>query len=317
MSPVNQKTLPVSVITTCFGRNTHLYNLLASLATASAIPDEVIIVNDDADAKVLASFGLNIKQIPTKSTAADGRFDIGCNRNLGAAAATHEAMIFLDVDCLVANNFVESFFNRLTSHPNALLMGQPRYLTRPLSKMESRQLKQGKLTMATLNRLSILNPYRFNFSPQSYENTAEQADKGVMPSQDYGAFWSLCFAIYREQFKKIGGFDTAYIGYGAEDTDFAFMAKKLGIAFYLTNDLVYHQQHSVHRPPINHLDSIVVNANRFYHKWQHWPMAAWLSEFAQLRFIHWSAEQSQAIKIQNAPTQADIEAAHQPDAPFI
>lgn len=316
MSHLNQKTLPVSVITTCFGRNAHLYNLLSSLAAASAVPSEVIIVNDDSDKDVLASYPLTIKQIPTKSTATDGRFDIGCNRNLGAAAASNEAMIFLDVDCLVADDFIESLFERMTRHPTALLMGQPRYLTRPLSKIESRQLKQGKLAMATLNRLSILNPYRFNFSMQSYDQK-DNDDKGIILTQDYGAFWSLCFGIYRDQFKQIGGFDTAYIGYGAEDTDFAFMAKKLGIAFYLTNDLVYHQQHSVHRPPINHLNSIVVNANRFYQKWQHWPMSGWLSEFAQLQLIEWSAAQSTAIKIQNTPSQADIEAAHQPDAPFI
>ncbi|WP_201535457.1 glycosyltransferase family 2 protein [Psychrobacter ciconiae] len=316
MSHLNQKTLPVSVITTCFGRNAHLYNLLSSLAAASAVPSEVIIVNDDSDKDVLASYPLTIKQIPTKSTATDGRFDIGCNRNLGAAAASNEAMIFLDVDCLVADDFIESLFERMTRHPTALLMGQPRYLTRPLSKIESRQLKQGKLAMATLNRLSILNPYRFNFTMQSYDQK-DNDDKGIILTQDYGAFWSLCFGIYRDQFKQIGGFDTAYIGYGAEDTDFAFMAKKLGIAFYLTNDLVYHQQHSVHRPSINHLNSIVVNANRFYQKWQHWPMSGWLSEFAQLHLIEWSAAQSTAIKIQNTPSQADIEAAHQPDAPFI
>lgn len=317
MPQVNQKTLPVSVITTCFGRNDHLYNLLSSLATASAIPNEFIIVNDDADAEVLASYGLTIKQIPTKTMATNGKFDIGFNRNLGAAAATNDALIFLDVDCLVADNFIESLLNRLISHPNALLMGQPRYLTRPLSKIESRQLKQGNLAMATLNRLSILNPYRFNFTIQSYAKTSEQEDDGIMPTQDYGAFWSLCFAIYRNQFAQIGGFDTEYVGYGAEDTDFAFMAKKLGIDFYLTSDLVYHQQHSVHRPPLNHLDSIIINANRFFDKWQHWPMSGWLGEFTAMGLINWTDDQRSPITIQRAPTPSEISQAHFPDAPFV
>ncbi|HAV47528.1 MAG TPA: hypothetical protein DCX43_05230, partial [Psychrobacter sp.] len=48
--------VPVTVITTCYGRNRHLYNMLSSLANSSVQPDEVIIVNDDADPKRLADF---------------------------------------------------------------------------------------------------------------------------------------------------------------------------------------------------------------------------------------------------------------------
>jgi len=317
MSQLNQKILPVSVITTCFGRNSHLYNLLSSLATASAIPSEVIIVNDDAEAEVLASYDLTIKQIPTQVAKANAKFDIGCNRNLGAAAATNSALIFLDVDCLVADDFIESLFNRLRHHPDALLMGQPRYLTRPLSENEAKQLNQGKLAMTTLNRLSILNPYRFNFNKNKDAENLAESNHGILLTEDYGAFWSLCFAISRDQFERIGGFDTDYIGYGAEDTDFAFTAKALGIDFYLTDDVVYHQQHSVYRPPLNHLDSIVVNANRFYDKWQHWAMSGWLSEFAQLQLIDWSAAKSTPIVIQKLPTKSEIQAAHHPDAPFV
>lgn len=316
MSTSPQNVVNASVITTCFGRNRHLYHLLASLASGSQIPNEVIIVNDDAGAEVLASFGLTVKQIPT--TAANGAsatFDIGRNRNLGAAAATNEELIFLDVDCLVDHHFIERFFSRLQSKPCALLMGQPRYLTRPLTDDEGGQLKKGQLSREALTQLSVLNPYRFNF-PET-ETAWDNGNFGLKLTDDYGAFWSLCFAIYRSQFDRIGGFDTDYIGYGAEDTDFAFTAKQLGIEFYLTNDVVYHQQHSVYRPPLNHLASIVTNANRFYQKWQHWPMSGWLDDFAQLQLIEWSASQSTPIKIQSAPSKAAIDAAYHPNAPFV
>ena len=95
--------VPVTVITTCYGRNRHLYNLLSSLVNGSVKPDEVIIVNDDADPKRLADFSLNIVKIPTTIEAAvnisnKAGFDIGHNRNVGAAHATHDTLIFLDVD---------------------------------------------------------------------------------------------------------------------------------------------------------------------------------------------------------------------------
>lgn len=305
-------SVPLSVVTTCYGRNRHLYNLLASLAQGSVKPSEVIIVNDDAEAKHLAKYDLNIIKIATTENglASSHSFDIGRNRNLGAARAKYDAMIFLDVDCIVAPTFIEQLYSKLQARPNALLMGQPRYLTRPLTDNESSQLQQGKLAADFLDKLSVFNPYRDNFD-------SEHQGTSIKQTQDYGAFWSLCFAIMRNQFERIGGFDTDYIGYGAEDTDFAFMAHALNIDFYLTDDVIYHQQHSVYRPPLNHLDSIVINANRFYEKWQHWPMSGWLAEFAQRQLIDWQDEQTVPISINRQPSEVEIRAAHHRDAPYV
>ncbi|MGM8884872.1 glycosyltransferase family 2 protein [Psychrobacter sp. 1U2] len=336
------KTIDVSVITTCYGRNRHLYNLLSSLANGSVQPSEVIIVNDDADPERLAQYPLNIVQIPTsesrlavasqeglisdnedKKTKKTG-FDIGRNRNLGAAKASNEQLIFLDVDCIVSATFIEQFSAKLTAHPDALLMGQPLYLTRSLTDEESLQLQQGDLSNTKLNAIAVTNPYRHNLIDQAVEQAIETGSSTVNTTQstsertqDYGAFWSLCFAITQSQFQRIGGFDTHYVGYGAEDTDFAFMARALNIEFYLTSDVVFHQQHSVYRPPLNHLSSIVINANRFYDKWQHWPMGGWLKSFANMQFIDWQPEQQNSITLIRQPTDSEIESAHCADAPYV
>ncbi|ERL55116.1 glycosyltransferase family 2 protein [Psychrobacter aquaticus] len=317
--------IPITVITTCYGRNRHLYNLLASLMNGSVKPDEIIIVNDDADPKRLAAFSLNIVQIATTAdkqvdstsdSATKIEFDIGHNRNLGAARATHDALIFLDVDCIVAPTFIEQLSAKLQTRPNSLLMGQPRYLTRPLSAVESVKLQDGALALSDLNQLSVYNPYRDNLE-EVEPNPTKTNQTAMKQTEDYGAFWSLCFAIKRKLFEQIGGFDTHYTGYGAEDTDFAFTARQLHIDFYLTADVVYHQQHSVYRPPLNHLDSIVINANRFYRKWQCWPMSGWLSQFVDMGLIHWQAEQSTPIALVRQPSRNEIALAHCPDAPYV
>ncbi len=342
--------LPISVITTCYGRNQHLYNLLASLEAGSWQPAEVILVNDDADSDMLASFDLNIVQIATNianpskiATETDDalpkidlpKFDIGLNRNKGAKAASFETLIFLDVDCIVARGFIAGLTAQLTAHPHALLMGQPRYLTRPLTTAESVKLRQSTPSDAWLSALSILNPYRHNLIKQDANKDDKKDDKKddittaiksdrtvkaipiIKKTADYGAFWSLCFAITKTQFWHIGGFDTQFVGYGAEDTDFAFSARKLGIDFYLTADVVYHQQHGVYRPPLNHLASIVVNANHFFNKWQHWPMAGWLQSFDEMGLIKWTNEQNTPITLQRQPTDSELIAAHCPNAAYV
>ena len=320
--------MPVTVITTCYGRNRHLYNLLSSLANGSVQPDEVIIVNDDADPKRLADFALNIVKIPTSEGLVDStnhqtleksdktEFDIGHNRNIGAARARHDTLIFLDVDCIVAPSFIEQLSTKLNQYPNALLMGQPRYLTRPLSNEESLALQKGALTNDYLNHLSVYNPYRDNFDAKQSIST-KAAPTAIKKTNDYGAFWSLCFAIKREQFEQIGGFDTQYTGYGAEDTDFAFTARQLDIDFYLTADLIYHQQHAVYRPPLNHLESIIINANRFYQKWQCWPMGGWLEQFSEMGLIDWTNEQSNSIMLLRQPGSKETELAYFPDAAYV
>ncbi|KAA0914484.1 glycosyltransferase family 2 protein [Psychrobacter sp. ANT_WB68] len=319
---------PVTVITTCYGRNRHLYNLLSSLANGSVKPDEVIIVNEDTDPKRLAEFSLNIVKIPTTADLVDAadhqtldksiktEFDIGHNRNSGAAHATHDTLIFLDVDCIVAPTFIEQLSVKLAQHPKALLMGQPRYLTRPLSDEESLELQSVALTTSHLNQLSVYNPYRDNFDEKQSIFTAT-VQTAIKKTDDYGAFWSLCFAIKRQQFEQIGGFDTQYTGYGAEDTDFAFTAHQLDIDFYLTADLIYHQQHAVYRPPLNHLESIIINANRFYEKWQCWPMGGWLEQFSEMGLIDWANEQSTPITLLRKPSSKEIELAHYPNAAYV
>ncbi|MDO5769402.1 MAG: glycosyltransferase [Psychrobacter sp.] len=325
MTSITPSHVPVSVITTCYGRNRHLTNLLTSLASGSALPAEVIIVNDDVSSNQLAAFDLNIVQLPTTLTQSDSDndsdisseanelflkdsgFDIGRNRNIGARHATYESLIFLDVDCIVSFDFIQGLANKLKRHPDALLMGQPRYLTRPIDESEAHQLLDLQQAGSWLNELSVLNPYRYNMG----------SEVDMIATQDYGAFWSLCFAVTRARFEQIGGFDTHYVGYGAEDTDFAFMARALNIEFYLTCDVVYHQQHGVYRPPLNHLSSIIINANRFFDKWQHWPMGGWLASFAQMGLIDWEAGQHNLIIITRLPSESEIEAAHCPDAPYV
>jgi hypothetical protein len=79
-----------------------------------------------------------------------------------------------------------------------------------------------------------------------------------------------------------------YVGYGAEDTDYAFRARAAGRSLHWVGGAwAYHQHHPVSSPPREHLDDIVVNARRFRARWGRWPMEGWLAAFAAEGLVRW------------------------------
>ena len=59
--------------------------------------------------------------------------------------------------------------------------------------------------------------------------TPISAKRPCAGNQIPGYFWSLAFAMRRVHFESVGGFNESFIGYGAEDTDFAFRATCSGL----------------------------------------------------------------------------------------
>jgi hypothetical protein len=105
---------------------------------------------------------------------------------------------------------------------------------------------------------------------------------GVRLGDDHELFWSLSFGVTSSTWAVIGGFDPAYVGYGAEDTDFAMRARALGIGLaWIPDGTVYHQWHPPSRLEPARLGELVANARRYRQRWGRWPMAGWLSELHQ------------------------------------
>ena len=125
----------------------------------------------------------------------------------------------------------------------------------------------------------------------------------------YEEFWSLSFAVGREVFfGGIGGFDEGFLGYGAEDTDFAFTARERGVPLAWVDEArAFHQHHETYDPPLQHLEDIVSNARRFKEKWGVWPMEGWLSEFAAMGLVAWE-QTGEKLSLLRRPTREEVEA---------
>jgi len=270
--------LPISVLTIVKSRNQALFNLTLGLENSRYYPSELIIVNMNEPASELSS-----KYFPIRAFRFDDKeaLPLAAARNFAASQAAHPFMIFLDVDCIPAKDLVHTYFQAYQKEDD-LWIGPVRYL-RQGTTQEIDFLNQ-------MEALSSADPVRADLS-----------------KINYALFWSLNFACSKKIYDRIGGFDTRFTGYGAEDTDFGFTAREKGIPLSSAAGAVaYHQYHASYNPPLNHFEDILINAKTFFNKWQVWPMEGWLKKFANAGLIALEGEQ---ITVLRKPMESEITAA--------
>ena len=270
----------ISVCTIYAKRKLHLQNLVKGLIRSQLQPDELVIVcmNDRLPELPKTPFAIKSASINTDNSY----LPLAVARNKAAAIATGEKLIFLDVDCISDRHLIDLFNYHLQE--DALYSGSVRYL-------HSRWQKDG-WTEETLLRQSAPNQL------QGKEITG--ISKAPHP---YELFWSLCFGIKKQTFDRLGGFDPDFIGYGSEDTDFAYQARSHNLPCYKISALAYHQFHPSYSPPLNHLAEIVSNARVFYRKWNVLPMEKWLVRFADMGYIRLNNHEIEILKY---PTETEI-----------
>jgi hypothetical protein len=205
-------------------------------------------------------------------------------RNTGADAALRleaDLLIFLDVDCIPSPNLVAMYAAAAArTHDPALLCGPVSYLPpRPA----------GGYPEHGLSRLADPHPGR--------------------PAPPYGEivtdsrtelFWSLSFAVTATTWRLLGGFHEGYVGYGAEDTDFALSAARQGSQIYWVGGAdAYHQHHSPSYLDPSHLSEIARNANLFHRRHGSWPMRTWIDELASRGALNFDAVAGRLSQSQN------------------
>ena len=266
--------LKLSVLTLVKGRVKALENMIAGLLANSVFPDELIIVLINESLRKLPQTPFPVKQVLLKH---EHELPLAAARNIAANNALGDLLIFLDVDCIPAPDLVATFLSGAVE--GVLTNGEVRYLM-------NGAVDQPDFDMH-LDRLSTVDPVREGLKELPHE-----------------LFWSLNFACYKGDFARIGGFDEFFTGYGAEDTDFAFTARKIAIGMKSIPALAYHQYHEQFSPPLNHFGDIIQNARIFFDKWQIWPMEGWLKAFEKRKLIKWTSHE---LKILKHPSVIEIE----------
>ncbi|MEZ0495038.1 glycosyltransferase family 2 protein [Sphingomonas sp. IW22] len=254
--------MSLSVCTLGFGRAGHLANLVCGLDRQTVRPAELVIGVMQSEPYALPDTAFPVRQVMLDAP----HLPLAAARNAAARAAMGEHLVFLDIDCIPDPDFVADYADRLAGH-DAVLMGEVMYLP------------------AGATDKGIDFPHFATVA----EKHSERAGPPITPTgicRDYRCFWSLNFAMRRDRFLALGGFDERYRGYGGEDTDFGRTLAEAGVPIlWARGARAYHQYHPHHMPPVHHVESVLANARRFRDKWGEWTMQHWLRAFVLMGLI--------------------------------
>jgi GT2 family glycosyltransferase len=257
----------VAVVTIAAGRDGHLRRLLAGLDHQTHRPDEVVVVDlrpTDAAVRRLVASRPAVRYVAFDGDG-DGRgpLALAAGRNLAAASTGCEQLVFLDVDCIPAPDLVAAYCAALDAHPGGLACGPVRYLRESWTAGlgEDEQIAAPALTA------------------RSDAPSARPRPSRTVVGAQHDLFWSLSFGVAAATWRRVGGFDPEFVGYGAEDTDFAWRARAHGVAIvWLADGVAFHQWHPPTRHDPGRIDEMIANAERFHGRWQRWPMVGWFDE---------------------------------------
>lgn len=275
--------MSLSVLTIVKDRPLHLAQLVEGLRRSAVQPDELIIVDMASSPPIRtgqAPFPIQILRLDRPG------LPLAAARNAAAWAAGGDKLLFLDVDCIPMRALAGSMIECLALH-DALVCAEIRYLGPDDARGEWRED----------DLLSRAQGHPVRQFPAN----------GVRKEDNAGLFWSLAFGLHRQRFLDLGGFDEGFTGYGAEDTDFGFRARKAGLPLlFMGSAGAFHQYHDVFDPPLQHLTDIVRNARLFRARWKMWPMEGWLDAFETTGLI---ARCGDMIHLLRQPSDIEIERA--------
>ncbi|MDR3553542.1 MAG: glycosyltransferase [Syntrophobacteraceae bacterium] len=212
---MKEKTLRFSVIVPAYNAQSTLPGLLDSLSHQGYREDfEVIVVDDcstDSTSDVCRRSGCKVACCTKNSGPAR------C-RNLGAAQATGEFLIFTDSDCIVSSDWLQCFDRAIDSGDSAVIMGK-------LVLLPSTVLGEAISALGFPAGGSL-----------GFEKIWRVSEEGYTHSLS-----SCNFAIKRDIFLKLGGFDESFPYAGGEDSFLAYQLLEAGYRIkYCPEIVAYH-----------------------------------------------------------------------------
>ena len=233
----------ITVVITTYNRSDALCAVLRSLAAQDDKNFDIVIADDGSTAAHQAAAQACVRQLGLKLQHVwhpDVGFTPARVRNLGAATAKGNYLVFLDGDCVVETDFVRQ--HRYLAEAGCFVNG-------------SRVLLSERLTRAVLSDSTRVHGRALAFwLGQRWRGNASKLT-GLLRLPNWlrrtraDFVWkrirSCNMGVWRADYTAINGFDESFVGWGHEDADFVLRLHNHGIkrknGFCATE--VYHLWH--------------------------------------------------------------------------
>ncbi|MGV3524745.1 MAG: glycosyltransferase family 2 protein [Candidatus Sericytochromatia bacterium] len=216
------------IITTSPGREAHLQACLQMLRHQTRPAEQIWVVDDGSlgGAAVCQHFA---RVLPVRHLWRPNDCRVALSRNLGVEVAAEGLLVLIDSDMLLNPQALAAYASYFEVFPDQALYGYFGYLFEAVSP-----------SLWLPEREVMWCDRRFErFSPEGLEPAAN------MIRYPHEWAWSGNFALMRQTWERVGGFDAGFCGWGGEDLDFASRLIAAGTELHFFLDAWAEQQ--VHR----------------------------------------------------------------------
>ena len=251
-------TLRVSVVIPCYQGQDELALTFAALAAQTYPGDlfEVVVADDGSSPPITVPPGAPF-EVRVVAQVHDG-FGLARARNLGAAAATGEVLIFLDCDMVPEPGLVEAHARWHHVADRALTLGFRRHVD--FDGITPADLAAAGSVEAGVAGRSSTAPQWIEFH-MSRTNDLTSADDDLFRIVTGGNL-----GVGRAFFDEIGGFDGSFNQWGGEDTEMGYRAfNRGGLLVPERLALAWHQGEGASGPDRAEKESQLQQAHRLAH----------------------------------------------------
>jgi len=230
-------TLNITIIIPSYNARDHLYRSLTFISKQELSPEtqlEVIVVNDcstDDTEAVIEQFKHDINNLRSIYRPRDEYSNRSRARNLGILHSTGDILVFLDSGMLIPQDFVEIVADYYQSGRSGnKILCHVMYGT----NIDPEQADMSAIERLTPDRLRhvcdqlLVEPDWDDVRIGLFDLVRDDID---LLSAPWTMGYSGAFTVPAALAKKVGGFDESFMGWGSEDTDFAYRLYLEGASF--------------------------------------------------------------------------------------
>ncbi|WP_028593438.1 glycosyltransferase family 2 protein [Paenibacillus assamensis] len=232
--------MDVSIIIPVYNKMEQLERSLYFIAhqTVSEATVEVIVVDDGSTQpiqEIVDSFAGRIPNLKYLHIARDKHSGRSRTRNIGIKESKGDILVFLDCGIVIPNFFLERVINRIGDSTNMALY---HYIMGALTDPEQEDMSviEGidPTNLADICEQLKYHPGWEDMRTSHFELVEHDLNRMDVP---WTMGWGGAVSASRDVVLLSGGFDETLKGWGAEDTDFAYMLHKHGAVMYATADI--------------------------------------------------------------------------------